>query len=119
TLTCVGLPTELSGFHRRLPGIQVPVRDAPVAELVRALRAGEPDLACPAPDARELPEGLTAYVAWHAELVPTTGPCHPLGVAGRTPRKDVAGARRDRGRSCPGPPGSGPGRRACGYGGPS
>ncbi|MFF1489426.1 LysR substrate-binding domain-containing protein [Streptomyces sp. NPDC058319] len=122
TLTCVGLPAELSDFHRRLPGIQVPVRDAPVAELVRALRAGEPDLACPAPDARELPEGLTAYVARHEELVPATGPGHPLAAAGRTPARGPRRCGQGSGRrSCPGPSGSrsGPGCRACGYGGPS
>lgn len=39
TLTCVDLPTELEAFHRRLPGIQVSVRDAPVDELYAALRA--------------------------------------------------------------------------------
>ncbi len=90
TLTCVDLPAELAAFHRAFPGIQVSVRDAPVAELTEALRAGELDLAYLAPDARRLPEGLTAYATWHEELVLITAPGHRLAGAGRTLVKDLA-----------------------------
>jgi DNA-binding transcriptional LysR family regulator len=90
TLTCVDLPAELAEFHEEFPGIQVSVRDAPVAELTDALRAGELDLAYVAPDARELPDGLTAHATWHEELVLVTAPGHPLATAGRTLIKDLA-----------------------------
>ncbi|NUO42292.1 MAG: LysR family transcriptional regulator [Streptomyces sp.] len=90
TLTCVDLPAELAAFHQGFPGIQVSVRDATVSELTEALRAGELDLAYLAPDARELPEGLTAYATWHEELVLITAPGHPLARAGRTLIKDLA-----------------------------
>ncbi|MFF5499547.1 LysR family transcriptional regulator [Streptomyces aquilus] len=90
TLTCVDLPAELAAFHRDLPGVQVSVRDATVSELTEALRAGELDLAYLAPDARALPEGLTAYATWHEELVLITAPGHPLAEAGRTLIKDLA-----------------------------
>ncbi|WP_329340992.1 LysR family transcriptional regulator [Streptomyces sp. NBC_00663] len=90
TLTCVDLPAELAAFHQDFPGIQVSVRDATVTELTEALRAGELDLAYLAPDAREVPEGLTAYATWHEELVLITAPGHPLARAGRTLIKDLA-----------------------------
>jgi DNA-binding transcriptional LysR family regulator len=90
TLTCVDLPAELAAFHRRFPRVQVSVRDAPVGELTEELRAGEVDLAYLAPDARQLPEGLTAYATWHEELVLITAPGHPLAGAGRTLVKDLA-----------------------------
>ncbi len=90
TLTCVELPAELATFHRRFPGVQVSVRDAPVGELTEALRAGELDLAYLVPDAGNLPEGLTAYATWREELVLITAPGHPLAVAGRTLIKDLA-----------------------------
>ncbi|QKV99610.1 LysR family transcriptional regulator [Streptomyces sp. NA02536] len=90
TLTCVDLPGELAVFHREFPGVQVSVRDATVDELTAALRAGELDLAYLAPDARELPEGLTVHATWHEELVLITAPGHPLAAAGRTLISDLA-----------------------------
>jgi DNA-binding transcriptional LysR family regulator len=90
TLTCVDLPAELAAFHRDVPGVQVSVRDAAVAELTEALRAGELDLAYLAPDARPLPEGLTVHATWQEELVLVTAPGHPLAKAGRTLIKDLA-----------------------------
>ncbi|MET8571428.1 LysR family transcriptional regulator [Streptomyces sp. NPDC004783] len=90
TLTCVDLPAELATFHRRFPGVQVSVRDAPVGELTDALRAGELDLAYLVPDAGELPEGVTAYATWREELVLITAPGHPLAAAGRTLVRDLA-----------------------------
>ncbi|MEU9592006.1 LysR family transcriptional regulator [Streptomyces sp. NPDC048219] len=90
TLTCVDLPAELATFHRRFPGVQVSVRDAPVGELTEALRAGELDLAYLVPDAGTLPEGLTPYASWQEELVLITAPGHPLAEAGRTLIKDLA-----------------------------
>ncbi|MEU3662969.1 LysR family transcriptional regulator [Streptomyces sp. NPDC032940] len=90
TLTCVDLPAELATFHRRFPGVQVSVRDAPVGELTEALRAGELDLAYLVPDAGPLPEGLTPYASWQEELVLITAPGHRLAEAGRTLIKDLA-----------------------------
>lgn len=90
TLTCVDLPGELAAFHQEFPGIQVSVRDAAVDELTEALRAGELDLAYLAPDARELPEGLTVHATWHEELVLITAPGHPLARAGRALIRDLA-----------------------------
>ncbi|MER6852278.1 LysR family transcriptional regulator [Streptomyces flaveolus] len=90
TLTCVDLPAELATFHRRFPGVQVSVRDAPVGELAEALRAGELDLAYLVPDTGTLPEGLTPYASWQEELVLITAPGHPLAGAGRTLIKDLA-----------------------------
>lgn len=89
TLTTVDLPAQLATFHRRWPGIQVSVRDAPVGELLDALRAGELDLAYVAPDADQLPESLTAFATWHEELVLITAPGHPLAAAGRTLLHDL------------------------------
>lgn len=90
TLTCVDLPGELAAFHEEFPGIQVSVRDAPVDDLTEALRAGELDLAYLAPDARELPEGLTVHATWHEELVLITAPGHPLAGAGKALISDLA-----------------------------
>ncbi|KOX49420.1 MULTISPECIES: LysR family transcriptional regulator [Streptomyces] len=90
TLTCVDLPAELATFHRRFPGVQVSVRDAPVGELTDALRAGELDLAYLVPDAAALPEGLTAYASWQEELVLITAEGHRLARAGRTLVSDLA-----------------------------
>ncbi|MEV6049921.1 LysR substrate-binding domain-containing protein [Streptomyces sp. NPDC052107] len=90
TLTGVDLPAELAAFHREFPGIQVSVRNATVAELTEALRAGELDLAFVAPEARDLPEGLHAYARWHEELVLINAPGHPPAEAGRTLTKDLA-----------------------------
>ncbi|CAM5689502.1 LysR substrate-binding domain-containing protein [Streptomyces griseomycini] len=66
------------------------MRDAAVDEPAGALRAGEPDPACPAPDARELPEGLAVHAARHEELVLIAAPGHPLAAAGRTLIRDLA-----------------------------
>lgn len=90
TLTCVDLPGELAAFHQDLPGIQVSVRDATVDDLTEALRAGELDLAYLAPDARELPEGLTVHATWHEELVLITAPGHRLAGAGKTLISELA-----------------------------
>ncbi|MEU6842113.1 LysR family transcriptional regulator [Streptomyces sp. NPDC046716] len=90
TLTCVDLAAELAGFHREFPGIQVSVREAPVAELTEGLRAGELDLAFLAPDARRLPDGLAAFATWREDLVLVTAPGHPLAGAGRTLIRDLA-----------------------------
>jgi DNA-binding transcriptional LysR family regulator len=90
TLTCVDLAAQLAAFHREFPGIQVSVREAPVAELVDGLRAGELDLAFLAPDARRLPDGLASFGTWREELVLVTAPGHPLARAGRTLIKDLA-----------------------------
>lgn len=90
TLTCVDLPAELALFHRRWPGIQVSVRDAPVDELYAGLRAGELDLAYLSPDAAELPDGLVEFASWREELVLITAPGHRLGQAGRTLIRDLA-----------------------------
>ncbi|NJP52481.1 LysR family transcriptional regulator [Streptomyces sp. SBST2-5] len=90
TLTSVDLPAELAAFHSAFPGIQVSVRDATVDELTDALRAGELDLAYLAPDARELPEGLTVHATWHEELVLITAPGHRLAGAGRVRISDLA-----------------------------
>jgi DNA-binding transcriptional LysR family regulator len=103
TLTCVDLPAELATFHRRFPGVQVSVRDAPVGELAEALRAGELDLAHLVPDAGTLPEGLTPYASWEEELVLITAPGPPRrgradadqgsrrGAVRRLPRGDRTG----------------------------
>ncbi|GGX26814.1 LysR family transcriptional regulator [Streptomyces malachitofuscus] len=90
TLTCVDLPGELAAFHDEFPGIQVSVRDATVDDLTEAVRAGELDLAYLAPDARELPEGLTVHATWHEELVLITAPGHPLARAGKTLISELA-----------------------------
>ncbi len=90
TLTCVDLPGELAAFHEGFPGLQVSVRDATVDDLTEALRAGELDLAYLAPDARELPEGLTVHATWHEELVLITAPGHRLAGAGKTLISELA-----------------------------
>ncbi|MFC8534095.1 LysR family transcriptional regulator [Streptomyces sp. NPDC057249] len=90
TLTCVDLAAELAAFHRVWPGVQISLREATTPELVAAVRAGELDLAYLAPDAAELPEGITAFATWYEELVLITAPGHPLARAGRTLIKDLA-----------------------------
>ncbi|GHH92262.1 LysR family transcriptional regulator [Streptomyces capillispiralis] len=110
TLTCVDLPGELAAFHQEFPAVRVSVRDATVDELTEALRAGELDLAYLAPDARELPKGLTVHAVWHEELVLITAP----GPA--RPRQEGAdqGSRRGAVRGLPRGHRSGDGRTAPG-----
>ncbi|MFF0863604.1 LysR family transcriptional regulator [Nonomuraea sp. NPDC003560] len=83
TLTSVDLPAELAAFHRLRPGIQISVRDAPVAGLLDALLARELDLAYLALDGAELPAGLAVFDSWEEELVLMTSPDHRLAGAGR------------------------------------
>ncbi|MFG3139514.1 LysR family transcriptional regulator [Streptomyces sp. NPDC048211] len=90
TLTCVDLAAELASFHRLWPGVQISLREATTPELVAGVRAGELDLAYLAPDAAELPEGITAFASWREDLVLITAPDHRLATAGRTLIKDLA-----------------------------
>ncbi|MDQ0596431.1 DNA-binding transcriptional LysR family regulator [Streptomyces canus] len=90
TLTCVDLPAEVALFHRRRPGIQVSVPDAPVDELYAGPRADELDLAYLSPDAAELPDGLVEFASWREEPVLITAPGHRLARAGRTLIRDLA-----------------------------
>ncbi|MEU8326114.1 LysR family transcriptional regulator [Nonomuraea sp. NPDC048881] len=83
TLTSVDLPAELAAFHRLRPGIQISVRDAPVAGLLDALLARELDLAYLALDGAELPAGLAVFDSWDEELVLMTSPDHRLAGAER------------------------------------
>ncbi|MFI7688442.1 LysR family transcriptional regulator [Nonomuraea sp. NPDC049655] len=83
TLTSVDLPAELAAFHRLRPGIQISVRDAPVAGLLDALLARELDLAYLALDGAELPAGLAVFDSWEEELVLMTSPDHRLAGAER------------------------------------
>ncbi|RSM94628.1 LysR family transcriptional regulator [Nonomuraea sp. WAC 01424] len=83
TLTCVDLPAELAAFHHLRPGIQISVRDAPVAGLLDALLARELDLAYLALDGADLPEGLAVFDSWEEELVLMTSPAHRLAGAER------------------------------------
>ncbi|WP_330238168.1 LysR family transcriptional regulator [Streptomyces sp. NBC_00525] len=90
TLTCVDLAAELAAFHRLWPGVQISLREATTAELVAGVRAGELDLAFLAPDAADVPEGLTAFATWREDLVLITAPGHRLATAGRTLIRDLA-----------------------------
>ncbi|YCK39038.1 LysR family transcriptional regulator [Actinomadura sp. ATCC 39365] len=83
TLTSVDLPAELAAFHRLRPGIQISVRDAPVAGLLDALLARELDLAYLALDGAELPAGLAVFDSWEEELVLMTSSEHRLAGAER------------------------------------
>ncbi|MGW2161805.1 LysR family transcriptional regulator [Nonomuraea sp. NPDC001699] len=83
TLTSVDLPAELAAFHRLWPGIQISVRDAPVAGLLDALLARELDLAYLALDGADLPAGLAVFSSWEEELVLMTSPGHRLAGAER------------------------------------
>ncbi|MFI9591775.1 LysR family transcriptional regulator [Nonomuraea sp. NPDC052265] len=83
TLTSVDLPAELAAFHRLRPGIQISVRDAPVAGLLDALLGRELDLAYLALDGADLPAGLAVFDSWEEELVLMTSPDHRLAGAER------------------------------------
>ncbi|MEV3986404.1 LysR family transcriptional regulator [Nonomuraea sp. NPDC049758] len=90
TLTSVDLPAELAAFHRLRPGIQISVRDAPVAGLLDALLARELDLAYLALDGAELPPGLAVFDSWEEELVLMTSPDHRLAGAERALLSELA-----------------------------
>ncbi|NRQ37323.1 LysR family transcriptional regulator, partial [Nonomuraea sp. NN258] len=89
TLTSVDLPAELAAFHRRWPGVQISVRDAPVSGLLDALLARELDLAYLALDGADLPDGLAVFQSWEEELVLMTSAEHRLAGAERTLLSDL------------------------------
>ncbi|MBO2450053.1 LysR family transcriptional regulator [Actinomadura barringtoniae] len=89
TLTGVDLPAELAAFHRRRPGVQISVREAPTGELLDALLARELDLAYVALDGAELPDGLTTFASWDEELVLVTAPDHRLAGEERVLLSDL------------------------------
>ena len=71
----VDVPGALAAFHRRYPGIQISVLNAPVAVLVERLRAGELDLAYLAGD-EAFPADLAARPVYREDLVLITPPEH-------------------------------------------
>lgn len=89
TLTGVDLPAGLAAFHRRWPGVQISVREAPTGELLDALLARELDLAYLALDGAELPDGLTTFAGWDEELVLVTAPDHRLAGEERVLLSDL------------------------------
>lgn len=81
TLTAVDVPELLAAFHRRYPGVEIALWEAPVVELVRELRGGRLDLAYIARDASELPGDVEVLQTFEEELAVICEPGHPL--AGR------------------------------------
>lgn len=82
TFTSVDVPALLADVCRRHTGIQVTLREAPTAELLRSVQAGELDMAFVALDDTGLPDGLVAARSYPEKIVVIVGRDHPL--AGRT-----------------------------------
>lgn len=80
-LTWVDLPAALARFRQTYPGVEISLTEAPVDEMIDALRAGELDLAYIARDQSRLPHGVQVVAIRQEELVVVTAADHPL--AGR------------------------------------
>ncbi|RJL35495.1 LysR family transcriptional regulator [Bailinhaonella thermotolerans] len=81
-LTWVDLPEALARFREAHPGVEISLLEAPVDEMIEALRSGELDLAYLACGEEDLPAALTVIASDTEPLAVATGPGHPL--AGQT-----------------------------------
>jgi len=80
-LTWVDLPAALARFGRAHPEVEITLTEAPVDELIDALRTGDLDLAYIARDQSRLPATIEVVTSHEDELVVVTSPGHHL--AGR------------------------------------
>ena len=80
-LAWVDLPAALARFRRAHPGVEITLSEAPVDEMIEALRAGELDMAYIARDQSRLPATIKVAASREEELVVVTAADHPL--AGR------------------------------------
>ncbi|WP_141364100.1 LysR family transcriptional regulator [Streptomyces sp. 6-11-2] len=78
-----GLATALADFHREHPGVVVRLRQAPAADIPRALRDGAVDLAVTALDT-PVPRGLSTRLLSREEMVLVTAPT-PDGLPSEGP----------------------------------
>jgi DNA-binding transcriptional LysR family regulator len=81
TFRAVDVPATLARFHRDHPGVEVTLREAPTADLLRDVQGGELDVAFVALDARPLPGTLAAVRTFAEPLCLVAAPSHRL--AGR------------------------------------
>ncbi len=91
TFTTVDLPDVLAALHRRHPGVQVTLREAPTADLLVMVRGGDLDLAFVALDATPLPEGMRQVRGYHESIVVIVGEAHRLARRSRIRLADLAG----------------------------
>ncbi|MEV0623466.1 LysR family transcriptional regulator [Nonomuraea sp. NPDC050404] len=77
-LTWVDLPQALALFRKAHPGIEISLLEAPVDEMIEALRSGGLDLAYLACGPEELPAALTVIDSDTEPLAVATGRDHPL-----------------------------------------
>lgn len=82
TFSSVDVPAALAAVHRRHPGIQLTLHEAPTAELLRRVGLGELDLAFTALDGTRLPDGLAIIQSYSEDIVIVVGAAHRL--AGRS-----------------------------------
>ncbi|MGN6413911.1 LysR family transcriptional regulator [Flexivirga sp.] len=90
TFSSVDVPAALAGLHRRHPGIQLTLREAPTADLLRAVLRGELDLAFAALDGTRLPDGLTVRRSYTERIVVVVGEQHRLAGRSRVRLADLA-----------------------------
>ncbi|MGW2160087.1 LysR family transcriptional regulator [Nonomuraea sp. NPDC001699] len=77
-LTWIDLPEVLARFTKAYPGVEISLLEAPVDEMIEALRSGELDLAYLACGVDELPAALTVIDSDTEPLAVAAGPGHPL-----------------------------------------
>lgn len=83
TFTSIDVPAALAALHRRHPGIQISLREAPTADLLRGVELGDLDLAFAALDGTRLPDGLTASRSYSEEIAIVVGAGHRLARRSR------------------------------------
>lgn len=93
TFRAVDVPAALARLHGDHPGVEVTLREAPTADLLRDVQAGDLDAAFVALDARPLPGTLTALRTFVEPLCLVAAPSHRLAtrttVALRSLREEV------------------------------
>ncbi|WP_433221083.1 LysR family transcriptional regulator [Microtetraspora malaysiensis] len=89
TLSSVDLPALLAGFRRAHPGVQITLVEAPTAQLLDQVRAGDLHLAYLARDATPLPPDVLVFEERVEELVLIAAPGHRLATAGRVALADL------------------------------
>ncbi len=83
------LPHLMAGFRERFPAVQLTLRDLPVSEVARAVRAGEADLGVCTADVDTL--DLQATVLYQDRLVLACQESHPLASRHEIRWRDLAG----------------------------
>lgn len=88
-LTWVDLPAALARFRRAHPEVEITLSEAPVDEMIEALRGGDLDLAYIARDQSRLPAALEVAASREEDLVVVTAAGHPLAARRETRLADL------------------------------